>query len=146
LFGSFEITSIRLYTPLRNPIFLYEPNKNCDQSLKYSRYFFIYAHYIWCLISTCSLSEISQVQLNMETIIRCVVLVLVTMVFGAHLGGKFSVGINFIDWLFICCFDTTLCGTVGHICTESENRRRSQGVACCCHQAIFFKWGTFGVI
>jgi len=32
------------------------------------------------------------------------------------------------------------------ICTESENRRRSQGVACRCHQAIFFKWGTFGVI
>ena len=27
MFGSFEITSIRLYTPLRNP------NKNCDQSL-----------------------------------------------------------------------------------------------------------------
>ena len=26
------------------------------------------------------------------------------------------------------------------------NRRRSQGVACCYHQAIFFKWGTFGVI
>ena len=23
------------------------------------------------------------------------------------------------------------------ICTESENRRCSQGVACCCHQAIF---------
>jgi hypothetical protein len=32
------------------------------------------------------------------------------------------------------------------ICTESENRRRFQGVACRCHQAIFFKWGTFGVI
>jgi hypothetical protein len=25
-----------------------------------------------------------------------------------------------------------------------ENRRRSQDVACRCHQAIFFKWGTFG--
>jgi len=32
------------------------------------------------------------------------------------------------------------------VCTESENRRRSQGVACRCHQAIFFNWGTFGVI
>jgi ABC-type xylose transport system permease subunit len=32
------------------------------------------------------------------------------------------------------------------ICTESENRRRSQGVACRCHRVIFFKWGTFGVI
>ena len=32
------------------------------------------------------------------------------------------------------------------ICTESENRRHSQGVACCCHQAIFFKWDTFGII
>jgi hypothetical protein len=42
LFGSFEITSIRLYTPLRNPLFLYEPNTNCDQSLKYSRYFFLF--------------------------------------------------------------------------------------------------------
>jgi hypothetical protein len=48
----------------------------------------------------------------METIIRCAVLVLVTMVFGAHLGGKFSVWINFIDWLFNCCFDATLSGTV----------------------------------
>ena len=46
---------------------------------------------LYIYISTCSLSEISQVQLNMETIIRCVVLVLVTMVFGAHLGGKVSV-------------------------------------------------------
>jgi len=27
-----------------------------------------------------------------------------------------------------------------------KNRRRSQGVACRCHQVIFFKWGTFGVI
>jgi uncharacterized protein (UPF0276 family) len=25
------------------------------------------------------------------------------------------------------------------ICTESENRRRSQGIVCHCHQAIFFK-------
>jgi hypothetical protein len=25
------------------------------------------------------------------------------------------------------------------ICTKSENRRRSQGVACRCHQVIFFK-------
>jgi len=45
LFGSFEITSIRLYTPLRNPlrglpgvynlieVISNEPNKNCDQSL-----------------------------------------------------------------------------------------------------------------
>jgi hypothetical protein len=40
LFGSFEITSIRLYTPLRNSVcttwlrlFLHELNKNCDQSL-----------------------------------------------------------------------------------------------------------------
>jgi hypothetical protein len=24
-------------------------------------------------------------------------------------------------------------------CTESKNRRRSQGVACRCHQVIFFK-------
>jgi hypothetical protein len=29
---------------------------------------------------------------------------------------------------------------------ESKNRRRSQGVACRCHQVIFFKWGTFEVI
>jgi hypothetical protein len=33
-----------------------------------------------------------------------------------------------------------------YICTESENRRRSQGVAYRCHRVIFFKWGTFGVI
>jgi hypothetical protein len=26
-----------------------------------------------------------------------------------------------------------------------KDRRRSQGVACCCHQVIFFKWGTFGL-
>jgi hypothetical protein len=32
------------------------------------------------------------------------------------------------------------------ICTESENRSRSQGIACHSHKAIFFKWGTFGVI
>ena len=30
--------------------------------------------------------------------------------------------------------------------TESENRRRSQGVVCRCHKAIFFKWAIFGVI
>jgi hypothetical protein len=30
--------------------------------------------------------------------------------------------------------------------TESENRRRSQGIVCRCHQVIFFKWGIFGVI
>ena len=42
-------------------------------------------------ISTYCLSKISQVQLNMETIIRCGVLVLVTMVFVASHGGKFSV-------------------------------------------------------
>ena len=29
---------------------------------------------------------------------------------------------------------------------ESKNRRRSQSVVCRCHQVIFFKWGTFGVI
>jgi len=28
----------------------------------------------------------------------------------------------------------------------SENRRRSQDVACRCHHAIFFKCGTFGVV
>jgi hypothetical protein len=36
LFGSFEITSIRLYTPVCTTwlrLFLHEPNKNCDQSL-----------------------------------------------------------------------------------------------------------------
>jgi hypothetical protein len=43
LFGSFEITSIRLYTLLRYTVwttwlrlFLHEPNKNCDQSLNVS--------------------------------------------------------------------------------------------------------------
>jgi len=29
---------------------------------------------------------------------------------------------------------------------ESENRRHFQGVACRCHQVIFFTWSTFGVI
>jgi hypothetical protein len=33
-----------------------------------------------------------------------------------------------------------------YVQAESENRRRSQGVACRCHPTIFFKWGTFGVI
>ena len=49
MFGSFEITSIRLYTPLRNPlrglhgvynlieVISNEPNKNCDQSLNISK-------------------------------------------------------------------------------------------------------------
>jgi hypothetical protein len=45
LFGSFEITSIMVYTPLLNAgytvcttwlrLFLHEPNTNCDQFLKY---------------------------------------------------------------------------------------------------------------
>ena len=40
MIGSFEITSIRLYTPLCNTwlrLFLHEPNTNCDQSLSARR-------------------------------------------------------------------------------------------------------------
>jgi len=47
---------------------------------------------------------------------------------------------------FYTCFDWLKEVEVIFICTESENIRRSQGVACRCHHAVFFKWGTFGVI
>jgi len=47
---------------------------------------------------------------------------------------------------FYTCFDWFKKLSTFSYVLESENIRRSQGVACRCHQAIFFKWGTYGVI
>ena len=85
LFGSFEITSIRLYTPLRKPLhpmcttwlrlFLHEPNKNCDQSLNkfvvpMHMFCFIYREYCTILYKTLlhpSLIHVEKVRMEERT-------------------------------------------------------------------------------